>query len=327
MKKISFIIPILNEEKTIRECLDSILAIDYPQDKIEIVIAYGKSTDNTNKIIEEYESKHNNIITHPNPTGNTAWGRNICLMKATGEYVMNYSGHVTADKNLLKVLVSKLENAPDEVVSVGCSNISPVEQNVVGKVAGFIFGHIIGGKGLFVQNESYPDERFVDHVSFALYKKEIVDKVGRFDTHFWCGQDAELDLRLLENDYKIMYTPETKVSHYKRDTLKGLFKQMYKYGSARAKMGQKHKGTLKIQHYFGLLFLVGLVSSFFISINYIPLFLPAVLFFYTFGVFLLILFDTLSLYSFLAPVISFIIHTGYGLGFIGGFIYGKVIMR
>ena len=46
---------LLNEEKTIRQCLDSLLALDYPKDKIEILMAEGNSADNnTRTIIEEY---------------------------------------------------------------------------------------------------------------------------------------------------------------------------------------------------------------------------------------------------------------------------------
>ena len=46
--------PILNEGKTISKCLDSLLELDYPKNKIEILIAMGPSTDNTNAVVERY---------------------------------------------------------------------------------------------------------------------------------------------------------------------------------------------------------------------------------------------------------------------------------
>ena len=52
--KVSLIIPVLNEEKTIKKCLDSLIDLDYPSNKIEILIAEGDSRDNTKKIIKEY---------------------------------------------------------------------------------------------------------------------------------------------------------------------------------------------------------------------------------------------------------------------------------
>ena len=130
--KVSFLIPVLNEEKTIRQCLDSILDIDYPQDKKEVLLALGKSIDGTNKIIEQYKSKYPELIkTYENPTGNTSIGRKICVENSTGDMLMNYSAHAVAEKNLLKVLAVKLLNSDIKIAAVGCSNISPKKQNCI----------------------------------------------------------------------------------------------------------------------------------------------------------------------------------------------------
>ncbi|OYT28553.1 hypothetical protein B6U98_04655 [Thermoplasmatales archaeon ex4572_165] len=234
--KVSFLIPVLNEEKTIAKSLDSILNIDYPNEKKEILLALGKSSDNTDVIIEKYKSKYPTIVrTFENHSGNTSIGRNICIDNATGV----------------------------NLASVGCANISPEKQNFVAETASMVFSSFIGGKNVFVQNAEFSEERFTDHISFALYKKNPVIEVGMFDPEFWCGQDAELDLRLIQKGYKILFTPETRVYHYKRSTLKALFKQMYRYGVARAKMCKKHPKTLKPFHLiggYGLGFIRGLFN-------------------------------------------------------------------
>jgi len=97
---ISFIIPVLNEEKTIKNCLDSLFSLEYPKEKIEIVIAKGPSKETTNTLLEEYAKNNKNIVLLENPTGNTSIGRNICISHASGEMIMNYSGHVVAEKNV-----------------------------------------------------------------------------------------------------------------------------------------------------------------------------------------------------------------------------------
>jgi cellulose synthase/poly-beta-1,6-N-acetylglucosamine synthase-like glycosyltransferase len=326
--KISFLIPILNEEKTIKKCLDSILEIDYPKEKKEILLALGKSTDNTNKIIEQYKSKHPKLIkTFENPTGNTAIGRNICIDNSTGEYLMNYSGHVIAKKNLLKILVGKHKASSDKVVSVGCANVSPEKQNFIAETASAIFASFIGGKNVFVQNAEFAEERYTDHISFALYKKEPVVEVGMFDPEFWCGQDAELDLRLIQKGYKILFTPETKVYHFKRSTLKALLKQMYRYGIARAKMSKKHKKTLKPFHLIGTLFIFGIISIILLTIlQLIPLWTPLVLaLLYIIASMTSTATTSKKISSILAsPLFAFIIHSGYGLGFLRGMVYSKL---
>lgn len=325
--KVSFIMPVLNEEKTIGNCLDSIFHLDYPLDRIEVLIAQGPSIDKTNHVLTSYAKKYDQIVLLKNPTGNTAIGRNICIEASTGEMLMNYSGHVTAERNLLRVLALKLKESSDEIVSVGCSNISPEDQLFVAKAASVAFASFMGGKNMFVQNAEFSEERFMTHISFACYRKDPVVSVGNFDPAFWCGQDAELDLRLLKEGYKILYTPKTKVYHYKRTTMKSLFRQMYRYGIARANMAKKHPKTLRFFHLLGSGFLIGLLLLLLLTLlTVLPLcFLPAVLLLYV-----LVSFGSAALASknlkimLASPVFYFFIHIGYGTGFLRGLIYGKL---
>ncbi|MBN1762924.1 MAG: glycosyltransferase [Methanomicrobia archaeon] len=319
--KVTFIMPVLNEAKTLRQCLDALLALDYPAEKIEILIALGNSTDDTRAIAEEYARKHQTIKLFENPTGNTAIGRNICIEHATGELLMNYSGHVIAEQNLLFVLVTKLLELPDEIAAVGCSNVSPDEQNLIGKATGVAFAGFMGGRNIFPQNEVFDDERYVDHVSFACYRRNVVEQVGNFDPAFWCGQDAELDIRIYKAGYKILYTPDTKVYHFKRSTTRGLFRQMYRYGLARARMVRKHPDTFRVVYTLGSAFVLGIITiSALTALTVIPLWFGGAI---------------ASLYVFLAVISSFqvtktplliltsiplyfIIHVAYGLGFLRG---------
>ncbi len=255
--KVSFLMPILNEEKTLAQCLDSLLAVEYPTEKIEILLAIGNCTDNTRIVAEEYAKKHSHIRILENPTGNTSIGRNICIKHASGEMLMNYSGHVIAEKNLLKELAVRLRNLSADVAAVGCSNLTPGKQNFVGEVSGAAFLSIMGGRSFFSQNAVFPKERYTDHLSFSCYRKEVVEKVGGFDPDFWCGQDYELDIRLRKAGYKILYTPRTKVYHFKRDSIRSLWHQMYRYGIARAKMVKKHPDTLRFFHLLGPAFILG----------------------------------------------------------------------
>jgi GT2 family glycosyltransferase len=325
--KVSFIIPVLNEAKTIRQCLDSLLALDYPKKKMEILIAEGGSTDNTRTLIDEYARKYDNVKILENSTGNTAIGRNVCIKNASGEMLMNYSGHVIAEKNLLNVLVTKLASLPQEIAAVGCSNVSPEEQNFIGKVTGVAFSGFMGGKNIFPQNEIFEEERFVDHISFACYRRETVEEVGNFDSAFWCGQDAELDIRIKKAGYKILYTPETKVYHFKRSSVRALFRQMYRYGLARAKMVKKHPDTLRIVYLLGSGFVLGIIVLTALTIlKLIPVGVMATL---------------AVLYALLAIICSvrvtrnpglvlasipvyFVTHIAYGLGFLRGLFHDKL---
>ncbi len=325
--KVSFLIPLLNEEKTLVQSLDSILALEYPSDKIEVLLAIGNCTDKTRTIAEEYAKKHPQIRILENPTGNTSIGRNICIEHATGEMLMNYSGHVIAGKNLLTELAVRLQSLPADVVSVGCSNLSPGKQNFVGEVSGAAFLSFMGGRNFFSQNAVFPEERYTDHLSFSCYRKEPIQKVGGFDPTFWCGQDYELDIRLRKAGYKILYTPKTKVYHFKRDSVRSLWRQMYRYGIARAKMVKKHPDTLRFFHLLGPGFILGGVLIVILTIlDVLPVWvLPGLIVMYI----LMSMVSTLQITRKPSVVVSsvlcyLLIHVGYGAGFLRGIVYSKL---
>ena len=325
--KVSFLIPLLNEEKTLRQCLDSLLEVEYPENKMEILLAIGPCKDDTRPIVEKYASKHLNIVLLDNPTGNTSIGRNICIQHATGEMLMNYSGHVIAEKNLLKELAVRLQSEPADVAAVGCSNLSPGKQNFVGEVSGAAFLSFMGGRNFFSQNAVFPEEKYTDHLSFSCYRKEAVEKVGGFDPVFWCGQDYELDIRLRKAGYKILYTPKTKVYHFKRDSVRSLWRQMYRYGIARAKMVKKHPDTLKFFHLLGPGFILGgLLVVLLTVLGLLPIWFLASLFV---AYLLMSLVSTLQIRRKPSVVVSsvlfyLLIHVGYGAGFLRGIVYSKL---
>ncbi|KYK21445.1 hypothetical protein AYK25_03660 [Thermoplasmatales archaeon SM1-50] len=325
--KVSFLIPLLNEEKTLAQCLDFLISLEYPVERIEILLAIGNCNDNTRVIAEEYAKKYPQIQLLENPTGNTSIGRNICITHATGSMLMNYSGHVIAQKNLLNELAVRLQSEPADVVAVGCSNLSPGKQNFVGEVSGAAFLSFMGGRNFFSQNAVFEKERYTDHLSFSCYRKEPVEKVGGFDSVFWCGQDYELDIRLRKAGYKILYTPKTKVYHFKRDSVRSLWRQMYRYGIARAKMVKKHPDTLKFFHLLGPGFILGGLLIVIITIlGVIPIWiLPSLIVAYI----LMSLVSTLQITRKPSVVVSsvlfyLLIHVGYGAGFLRGIVYSKL---
>ncbi len=325
--KVSFLIPLLNEEKTLAQCLDSLLALEYPSENIEILLAIGNCTDNTRVIAQDYAKKHRNIRILENPTGNTSIGRNLCIQHATGEMLMNYSGHVIAEKNLLSELAVRLKSQPADVAAVGCSNLSPGKQNFVGMVSGAAFLSFMGGRNFFSQNAVFPEERFTDHLSFSCYRKEAVEKIGGFDPVFWCGQDYELDIRLRKAGYNILYTPTTRVYHFKRDSVRSLWRQMYRYGIARAKMVKKHPDTLKFFHLLGPGFILGGLFIVLLTVlGVFPIwFLASLIVAYVLMSFISTLQITRKPSVVVSSVLFYLlIHVGYGAGFLRGVVYSKL---
>ncbi|MFC1801174.1 glycosyltransferase [Nanoarchaeota archaeon] len=321
---VSFLIPVWNEEKNIKRCLDSLLNQDYPKNKFEILLADGNSSDNTVGIIKKFIQKNKNIKLLKNPRRNTAIGRNICLREAKGEIVINYSGHVFAKNNLIRALALRLSQLKMEVGAVGCSNFSPHDQSFIGNSVGIIFRSIFGGVKSVDQNKRYNKEKYVKSVAFTAYRKELIEMIGGFDPKFWVGQDGELNLRLRKTGYKILYTPKTAVFHYKRNSIKKFFRQMYRYGIARLMVIKKHPDTFKIVYLLPSFFLISiiivLVLSFLKIIPFLFL-LGGVILYSLVGIFFSSLVSKKILPIIVSPFFYFLEHLSYGLGFLGGIFF------
>jgi len=90
LPKISLIVPTKNEETVIRRCLNGILNVDYPKDKMQIIVVDGKSEDNTGKICSEFSEKYPEnikIISEKTPNGKPA-ALNLALPYINGEIVV-----------------------------------------------------------------------------------------------------------------------------------------------------------------------------------------------------------------------------------------------
>jgi cellulose synthase/poly-beta-1,6-N-acetylglucosamine synthase-like glycosyltransferase len=58
---VSVVVAARNEEENIERCLRSILQVDYPADKLEVIVADDGSTDRTPEIISKIKQEHNNL--------------------------------------------------------------------------------------------------------------------------------------------------------------------------------------------------------------------------------------------------------------------------
>jgi glycosyltransferase involved in cell wall biosynthesis len=81
--RVSIVIPVKNEERILDRCLDSIDDLDYPKDRIQVIIADGLSTDRSRDIAEGRGAK---VVCNPKQT--VVSGRNCGFQVADGEYVV-----------------------------------------------------------------------------------------------------------------------------------------------------------------------------------------------------------------------------------------------
>ncbi|GAH74701.1 unnamed protein product, partial [marine sediment metagenome] len=161
---------------------------------------------------------------------------------------------------------------------------------------------------------------------FVCYRKEIFGKIGLFDTSFNYGQDAEFNIRVINAGYKLLYTPDTKIHHYKPVSLKNLFRKMYLYGDARGKIMKKHK-NIGLFHIMPVFFILGIIGSIVLFVaNVISLWLIVLGICGYFGISIIsIVRVTKDIKSWVLSLLIYpTIHFGYGIGIIKGMILSKI---
>ena len=108
LPKFSIIVPTKNEETVIRRCLDGIFNMDYPKDKMQIIVVDGKSDDNTCKICSEFSEKYPEnikVISEKTAKGKPA-ALNLALPYVNGEIVGVFDADSLPEKEVLSKVAS-----------------------------------------------------------------------------------------------------------------------------------------------------------------------------------------------------------------------------
>jgi cellulose synthase/poly-beta-1,6-N-acetylglucosamine synthase-like glycosyltransferase len=115
---ISITIPVYNEGAQIRDTLESLLAIDYPADRRQILVVSDASTDGTDEIVAEFADRGVELLRLDRRAGKTA-AENTARVHLRGEIVVNTDASVRIHPDALKRLVAWFG---DPEVGVASSN-------------------------------------------------------------------------------------------------------------------------------------------------------------------------------------------------------------
>ena len=124
---VSVIIPVKNEAKRIVACLESILSINYPQERYEIILVDNGSTDETGQIGKGYGAK---VFVHPDLT--ISGLRNVGASAALGSLLGFIDADVIISKDWLTAAIDCLNRSPD-TGCVGCYPFPPEQNGWVAK--------------------------------------------------------------------------------------------------------------------------------------------------------------------------------------------------
>ncbi|MBE5820663.1 MAG: glycosyltransferase [Clostridiales bacterium] len=167
MPKISVIVPVYNTEKYLKKCLDSILNQIY-QD-LEIIVVNDGSTDNSEKIINEYVANYSKKIKYiKKENEGLSSARNSGIEIATGDYIAFVDSDDYIDENLFQKLLPYIEKNID-LIKFKLTKVDE-KYNEIEKVKGPIFDEISGQEGF---NKLYSSDLLLEPSCLYLYNMKF----------------------------------------------------------------------------------------------------------------------------------------------------------
>jgi cellulose synthase/poly-beta-1,6-N-acetylglucosamine synthase-like glycosyltransferase len=103
--RISITVPAYNEEREIAATLESLLRLDYPADRREVIVVSDASTDRTDEIVQAFSDRGVKLIRMERRTGKTA-AENAAAVHLSGEIVVNTDASIRIGVNSLKPLIA-----------------------------------------------------------------------------------------------------------------------------------------------------------------------------------------------------------------------------
>ncbi len=206
---ISVVVPVYNEEHEIAELLDSLLALSWPRDRLEILCVDNNSTDQSLSILRSYPVT---VLQEATPGPYSA--RNTAIRHAQGEFIVFTDADCKVSPNWLLELWQAFD-AP-EIGAVGGSLMPRTITNYVDYFEGCVFKS---------PNHSRGCDRIQPYVVTAnvMYRKAVFDELGLFDDQSFSGPDVEMSWRVLQSGHytlKICEEGQAVVQHRYRTRLK-----------------------------------------------------------------------------------------------------------
>jgi GT2 family glycosyltransferase len=222
--RISVVVCTYNGARTIRDCLEGLSRLDYPD--YEVIVVNDGSTDATADIAGEYPYR---LISTENHGLGSA--RNTGMEAATGEIVAYTDDDARPDPHWLQYLAAAFANSAH--AGIGGPNIAPAGDGFIAECV----AHAPGGPVHVLL-----DDREAEHIPGCnmAFRRDALLAVGGCDPVFrLAGDDVDLCWRIQQSGRSLGFTPAAMVWHHRRSSVRMYWRQQQAYGRAEALLEKK----------------------------------------------------------------------------------------
>lgn len=255
---VTVVMPVRDEAAHLPASLGSVLAQDWPPDRLQVLVVDGGSVDGTAEVarrVAEAADRHVEIV--DNPAGIVPVAMNLGLARARGQVVVRVDGHCTIAPHHVRRCVELLD-----ATGADCAGgvLTTVGETPGARAVAAAQSHPLGvGPVSFRTGTDTAGP--VDTLAFGAYRREVFERIGGFDEELVRNQDDELNLRLREAGGTIWLDPTLHATYSSRTDLAGLWRQYEGYGSWKVRVMQKHRGVASWRHLVPATLVAALAST------------------------------------------------------------------
>lgn len=216
------IVPCFNEESTVERTIKSLLDLDYPEDKLNIMIIDDGSTDRTWDVLQQFSHDNRIILYQKENEGSKFAALNFALRKIDTELVgvLDADSWVSSDalKNYMEFF------ADPEVMATIPSMVIAEPDSFLRKAQKAEYDIGLFARKAFNQINAI----YITPGPFSFFRKYVFDTLGPYkEAHH--TEDAEIALRMQHNHYKIAYSEKSIVYTVGPKKIRPLVKQRVRW--------------------------------------------------------------------------------------------------
>lgn len=224
---VSIMVPAHNEGKVITKTVESLLALDYPHDRYEIIVINDNSSDNSSELLGNLQRKHDGrnliIINTDAVTGGKGKSNalNIGFKQSRGELIAIYDADNTPEKTALRYLVAEITNDDTLGAVIGKFRTRNRNTNLLTRfinIETLSFQWMAqAGRWKLFKLCTIPGTNFI-------MRRSIVESIGGWDVKA-IAEDTEISFRIYMMGYRIKFQPKSVTWEQEPQTIKVWFKQ------------------------------------------------------------------------------------------------------
>ncbi len=223
---VSIVVPYYNQEHIVKQSVTSLLAQDYPRDKLTFVFVNDGSSDRTGKILAGFVSDPRITVLDFRENQGRSEARNAGIRAGTSEMVGFLDGDMTVAGNWLRQLVGIFK---DDITGVMGDSRLPAGK-VPNRLDRYFYSYYRGARQV---GENRPLHFRWFLFNNAVVRRDVLERIGLFNETFrtYGGEDTDLAIRLWEeNPQGLRFSTRAVSYHHHKRTVAGFCAVMEKFG-------------------------------------------------------------------------------------------------